>query len=79
MNTSTEQHLKDIDFRPWQERHENRLETYKQWYTMLLNVPQDERIAGQLTMLSAVLWHELPEKEYKKLTTVKKGMPARST
>lgn len=74
MNKNYLKHLKDIDFRTREERSQNRIETYKEWYKILISVPQNERIAGQLTMLSAVLWHELPANEYKKLTTSKKGI-----
>lgn len=49
------------------------LGTFKQWYLMLCRQlaadPDNERIHGQVTMLSSVLFMLLPEKEYKGLTT----------
>lgn len=71
---STQQHLADIDFRTREQRQSTRLETYIDWYNQLseyLSRHDDERLQGQLTMLSSVLWHELPKSEYKKLVTGK--------
>lgn len=66
-------HLKDIDFRTREIRQANHLEQFKTWYETLAQFPYDPVIQGQLAMLSAVLWHLLPEKEYKRLTRIKKG------
>ncbi len=69
-----QEHLDDVDFRSREQRQANRKETYIDWYNQLsecLLGHDDERLQGQLTMLSAILWHELTPNEYKKLTTSK--------
>lgn len=68
---SIKKHIKDIDFRARSVRQSERMGTYKDWYKHLLSQPYSERNQGQLTMLSAVLWHELPKKEYENLVTDK--------
>jgi hypothetical protein len=65
------QHLDDIDFRNHEERQKAWRKDFKVWYKDLWESaranPNDERIAGQLTMLSSVLWYLLEPKEYKAL------------
>lgn len=70
-----QEHLDDIDFRSREVRRASKAQTYKDWYDQLYEFSlryDDERIQGQLTMLSAVLWHELPKSEYKKFIAIKK-------
>ena len=65
-----EDHLADIDFRKKEVRQANYLEEFKNWYNELYEYSEsheyNERIQGQLALLSAVLWHLLPTKDYKK-------------
>ena len=75
MRNSTLLHLADIDFRTREKRQADKLTTYLEWYSHLSQNPAigyDERLQGQLTMLSSVLWHELPKAEYKKLMKISK-------
>lgn len=69
-------HLKDIDFRSREERQKHALKEFKDWYALLSNKPYSDLSQGQLTMLSAVLWHLLPKNEYKKLVTSKRNLVA---
>lgn len=65
------EHLKDIDFRTRQQRNKNAIMDMKEWYLSLYKSRQtndSDRLQGQMTMLAAVLWLLLPEKEYKQLT-----------
>lgn len=71
---SVEEHLADIDFRKREVRQANHINQFKEWYVELAQQPYSDMIQGQLSMLSAVLWHLLPAKEYKKLVTSKKGL-----
>lgn len=65
-------HLKDVDFRTREVRQLEALEDFKRWYESLVVVKRpSDRLQGQLTMLSAVLWHLLPPSDYKKLVTRK--------
>lgn len=70
-----EDHLADIDFRKKEVRQANHVEEFKKWYNELQKYAThhdlDERIQGQLTMLSAVLWHLLSTKDYKKVHETK--------
>lgn len=72
MRKSTLVHLPDIDFRSWEQRHTEAIPDFISWYNELQDFAEkygyDERIAGQLTILSSVLWYLLPPKDYKKLT-----------
>lgn len=60
-----EAHLKDIDFRTHAVRQSHALEDFKKWYDELEAVEQTERIQGQITILSSVLWYLMDPKEYK--------------
>ena len=69
-----DEHLKDIDFRPRDVRSQNALQEFVSWYEDLAAaqiVDYSERRQGQLTMLSAVLWHLLPAADYKRLTKLR--------
>lgn len=69
-----EEHLKDIDFRTKAQRKKHMVKDLKEWYEDLIahqGLTYSERTQGQLTMLSAVLWYLLPDKDYKKLTQLK--------
>jgi hypothetical protein len=69
------QHLGDIDFRKRENRQENAIEDFKEWYEDLVvsqELDYSERVQGQLTMLSSILWYLLPPADYKKLTKLKK-------
>ncbi len=68
------EHLKDIDFRTREVRQEGAIKDFKQWYVQLASQPYSDRIQGQLSMLSSVLWYLLPANEYKKLVTSKKDL-----
>lgn len=65
-------HLADIDFRTWDERHKNAVDDFIDWYNQLHEYQSrhdyDDRIQAQITVLSSVLWYLLPPKQYKKLT-----------
>lgn len=66
-----EAHLKDIDFRSRAERQKQMIPDFIEWYEDLIAhqaISYSERIQGQLTMLTSVLWYLLPEKDYRKLT-----------
>lgn len=65
--TIKKEHLKDIDFRSHEVRSKSAKEDFIKWYEELQNRPRTERIEGQLSMLSSVLWYLLSPKEYKKL------------
>lgn len=70
----TEDHLADIDFRTKEARQANNLEEFKNWYNELSGYSErhyNPRIQGQLTMLSAVLWHLMSTKDYKKFMKLK--------
>ena len=68
-------HLDDIDFRTWSERSKSATEDFVNWYNQLHEYADshdyDERIQGQLLMLSSVLWYLLDPKDYKKLVKLK--------
>ena len=67
------EHIKDIDFRSREQRQATSLDTFVEWYEELqtkLNHSYDDRTAGQLEILSAVLWHILPVYEYDRLRKI---------
>lgn len=67
------EHLKDIDFRTREQRQATSTDTFIEWYEELqtrLENNYDERIAGQLEILSAVLWHILPLSDYANLRKI---------
>lgn len=70
------EHLKDVDFRTREIRQASHINQFKEWYVQLSQEPYSDMIQGQLSMLSAVLWHLLPKSEYKKLVTSKKDLNA---
>lgn len=59
------EHLKDINWSSRKERRENHIEDFKNWYRVLSNQPYSERINGQLTILSVVLWYLTEDDKYK--------------
>lgn len=64
----TNLHLRDIDFRTREQRSKEAISDFKQWYQDLhiqVRLQPDERLEGQLTMLSVVLWYLLLASEYK--------------
>lgn len=68
--TVKKEHLKDIDFRTREQRQSTSTETFVEWYNELVSrieYKYDDRTAGQLEILSAVLWHILPVYEYNSL------------
>lgn len=79
--SNTKEHLKDIDFRSREERSRHSVEDFKKWYTILTNYERehgyDPLTHGQLTMLTAVLWYLLPEKEYEELRNIPKKTPTK--
>lgn len=70
--------MEERDYRSRKERSLYPELEITKWYQNVLEAatkdPNNQRLMGQLTALSAVLWLLLPEKEYKKLTTAKKGL-----
>lgn len=65
-------HIDDIDLRTHEERQKSWRKDFMQWYEDLQsyrkkNGVSDERVEGQLTMLSSVLWYLLDPKQYKAL------------
>lgn len=72
MKKIKEEHLKDIDFRTHAVRQSQSLEDFKSWYEELAVVEKTERIQGQITILSSVLWYLMDPKEYKKFMKVKR-------
>lgn len=62
-------HLKDVDFRTREVRQQMAIGDFKRWYRQLASMPASDRITGQLTMLSSVLWYLLPKNEYENLVT----------
>lgn len=68
---SAQDHVVDIDFRSWQARHDAATSDFISWYEELSRRIDSEglteRLSGQITMLSSVLWYLLTPKEYKKL------------
>jgi hypothetical protein len=68
-------HLQNIDFRTREQRSKEAIDDFKQWYRDLhvqVCLKPDERLEGQLTMLSAVLWYLLPASEYKAFMKISK-------
>lgn len=65
------EHLKDIDFRTRAERQKDSTAEFIRWYNELARRPHSDLLQGQLSMLSAVLWYLLPEKDFRKLTKLK--------
>lgn len=71
------EHLADIDFRRKEVRQANAVNEFVIWYEAMSNQISKQysgRVQAQLEILSAVLWHLLPDKEYKRLTKLK-GTP----
>lgn len=66
-----QKHLDDIDFRNHEERQRAWRTDFKKWYRDIWRAyradPDNDRLGGQLTMLSSVLWYLLEPKEYKAL------------
>ncbi len=69
-----QEHLQDIDFRSKEERSKQIIPDLISWYNSLIDnkdLMKDQRLQGQVTMLSSVLWYLLPSKDYKKLMKLK--------
>ena len=69
-----QEHLQDIDFRSKEERSKQIIPDLISWYNSLIDnkdLMKDQRLQGQATMLSSVLWYLLPSKDYKKLMKLK--------
>lgn len=64
-------HLDDIDFRTQEERSKSWKDDFLAWHKDISQTMKvhgyNDMLAGQLTMLSSVLWYLLPPKEYKAL------------
>lgn len=69
------EHLKDIDFRSREQRSKEAIKDFTDWYNELYQRitknGYSDTLQAQLSMLSAVLWYLLPEKDYKQLTKLK--------
>ena len=69
-----QEHLQDIDFRSQEERSKQVIPDLTLWYNSLIDnkdLMKDQRLIGQVTMLSSVLWYLLPSKDYKNLMKLK--------
>jgi hypothetical protein len=66
---SIKEHIEDIDFRNHAERQKSWRNDFIKWHREIRKAlredPFNDRLAGQLTMLSSVLWYLLSPKEYK--------------
>lgn len=73
---NTTNHLADIDFRKWEERHaaikEDLSKFYRKVWQAAMDDPLNERLQGQLTAISTALWYLLDPKEYKALVRGKR-------
>jgi hypothetical protein len=63
--------LESTETHSWAYRHKNIKKELIKWYGLLQKSRGSERIEGQLTMLSSVLYLLLEPNEYKKLVTDK--------
>jgi hypothetical protein len=74
--SNVQDHIDDIDFRSWDARNAQALQDFVKWYKILTKERSEgisERLEGQITMLSSVLWYMLPPAEYKRLVGHKTG------
>ena len=72
-----EDHPADIDFRNHSARtaraKEDFVSRYNELQGRIVSHGCSDRLSGQITMLSSVLWYLLSPQEYKKLTQYPKG------